>query len=105
MIVIYDDCDIDVGTIRIRAKGSAGTHKGMQSVLLNTESDEFPRVRVGIGPKPEYFDIKDFVLGKFTEAEKETMAQSFGNAADAVLSIVAEGCEKTMSRFNSARKK
>ena len=104
LIVIYDDSDLDLGMIRIRAKGSAGSHNGMKSVLLNTETDEFPRVRVGIGRKPEHYDMIDFVLGKFSPEEKEIVSAAEQRGAEAVLSIVKNGCERTMSEFNSSRK-
>lgn len=104
LIVIYDDSDLDVGMIRIRTKGSAGSHNGMKSVLLNTETDEFPRVRIGIGKKPEYFDMINFVLGKFSPEEKEIISAAEQRGAEAVLSIVKNGGERTMSEFNSSRK-
>ncbi len=104
LIVIYDDSDLAAGMIRIRAKGSAGTHNGMKSVLINTETDVFPRVRIGIGRKPEFYDMIDFVLGKFSPEEKELVSDAEKRAAEAVLSIVSKGCERTMSVFNSARK-
>ncbi len=101
LIVIYDDSDLETGAIRVRAKGSAGTHNGMKSVLGYTNTDSFPRIRVGIGKKPVLMDMKDFVLGRFSEEERATVAEAETKAADAVLSIVDNGCEKTMSAFNS----
>ena len=101
MIVIYDDSDLEVGAIRVRAKGSAGTHNGMKSVLSYTNTDSFPRIRVGIGKKPVLMDMKDFVLGRFREEERGTVAAAEEKAAEAVLSVVDNGCEKTMSAFNS----
>lgn len=104
LIVLYDDTDIDLGMIRIRSRGSAGTHNGMKSVLLNTETDAFPRIRIGIGKKPEYFDMVDFVLGKFTPEEKTIVSEAEQRAAKAALAIVSNGCERAMSEFNSSRK-
>ena len=104
LIVIYDDADLDAGMIRIRAKGSAGSHNGMKSVLINTETDEFPRVRIGIGKKPEHYDMVDFVLGRFSDEEKPVMNEAEKRAAEAALSIIEKGCERTMSEFNSSRK-
>ena len=101
LIVIYDDSDLEAGALRVSAKGSAGTHNGMKSVLGYTNTDSFPRVRVGIGKKPVLMDMKDFVLGRFSEEERTTVAEAEAKAADAVLSIVDNGCEKTMSAFNS----
>ena len=104
LIVLYDDTDIDLGMIRIRSRGSAGTHNGMKSVLLNTETDEFPRIRIGIGKKPEHYDMVDFVLGKFSPEEKEIVRDAEQRAAKAALAIVSNGCERAMSEFNSSRK-
>ena len=101
LIVIYDDSDLDAGALRIRGRGSAGTHNGMKSVLSYTETEFFPRVRIGIGRKPVLFDMKDFVLGKLSDEEKPLIDGAERSAADAVLSIVSKGCEKTMSAFNS----
>lgn len=103
LIVIYDDSDIEPGKLRIRAKGSAGSHNGMKSVLQHTESDEFARIRIGIGKKPERFDMIDFVLGKFTPEERPIVEAAEEKAAEAALSIVKNGCEKTMSLFNSTK--
>lgn len=100
-IVIYDDCDIGLGTIRIRPKGSAGTHNGMKSVLQYTDSDEFCRIRVGIGNKPKDFDMVSFVLGHFTAEEKPIMDEAFKKAAEAALSVIDRGTEKTMSLYNN----
>ncbi len=101
LIVIYDDFDIDVGSIRIRPKGSAGTHNGMKSVLQYTDTDEFARIRIGIGKKKKEMDIIKFVLGHFTPEEKEIMQHSFEKASEAVLYLINNGIEKTMNRFNS----
>lgn len=104
LIVLYDDCDLALGAIRVRPKGSAGTHNGMKSVIQYTNSDEFARVRIGIGAKPAHFDMIKFVLGHFTPEERTTMAGAFDRAAQAVLSIVENGPEKTMNLYNSAPK-
>ena len=101
LIIIYDDFDIDTGSIRIRPKGSAGTHNGMKSVLQYTDTDEFVRIRIGIGKKKKEMDIIKFVLGHFTPEEKETMQHSFEKASEAVLYLIKNGIEKTMNRFNS----
>lgn len=101
LIVIYDDTDIDMGAIRVRPNGSAGTHNGMKSILQYTDSDKFPRVRVGIGKRPEFMDMVKFVLGHFDDNDmKNIMEPAFEKAAEAVISIVGEGAEKAMNRFN-----
>jgi PTH1 family peptidyl-tRNA hydrolase len=101
LIVIYDDTDIDMGAIRVRPNGSAGTHNGMKSILQYTDSDKFPRVRVGIGKRPEFMDMVKFVLGHFDDNDmKNVMKPAFERAAEAVVSIIGEGTDKAMNRFN-----
>ncbi len=100
LIVIYDDFDLFAGQIRIRPKGSAGTHNGMKSVLQYTNTDEFARIRVGIGPKSKETDIIKFVLGSFPSEEKEKMEETFDKAADAALYIIKNGISNAMNRFN-----
>ena len=95
LIVIYDDIDIDFGSIRIRKKGSAGTHNGMKSIIYNLEFDDFPRIKVAVGKKPSYMDLANFVLSGFLKQEAKT--------SDAIEMILEEGIEKTMSMFNSKR--
>lgn len=102
LIVIYDDFDIKSGQIRVRPKGSAGTHNGMKSVIEHTDTDEFARVRVGIGPKPANMDIIKFVLGHFTEDDKALVDKAFDRAGEAALYIIKNGAENAMNRFNGA---
>lgn len=96
LILVYDDVDLKEGTVRIKAKGSAGTHNGMRSVIFHLQTDEFVRVRVGIG-RPDG-DIVDHVLGehKNLEAAYDTLAK----AADAVEAILKEGVLEAQNRFN-----
>jgi PTH1 family peptidyl-tRNA hydrolase len=99
-IVIYDDVDLEFGTIRVRAKGTGGSHNGMKSVLEWLQTRDFPRVRVGIGPKPEDEDMIGFVLGGFTREELLKLEKVVERAADAVESIFSIGTERTMNEFN-----
>ena len=69
IIIIYDDIDLDVGVVRIRPSGSAGTHNGMKSIIYQLNSQDFPRVRLGIGRPPEGWDLKDYVLSTFKDEE------------------------------------
>lgn len=102
LIVIYDDIDLDTGKIRIRKKGGSGTHNGMRSILSNLESEDFPRVRIGIGrPAPECRDLAGFVLDEFADDEIQTMFEAVGNAADAVAAILETGIEPAMNKYNS----
>ncbi|MBR6880735.1 MAG: aminoacyl-tRNA hydrolase [Clostridiales bacterium] len=90
IIIIYDDIDIPTGSIRVRAKGSAGTHNGMKSVIAHLGTQEFPRVRIGMGPKPEDRPLADYVLSDIPKEERQTVFDSFEAAADAALEYVKE---------------
>ena len=103
LIIIYDDSDLEPGQIRVRARGSAGTHNGMKSVLEFTEGDEFPRVRVGIGRHPAQMDMVSFVLGHFSPQELEKVGPSLDEAADAVRAILRDGCDKAMNKYNTRK--
>ena len=100
LIVIYDDTDLDVGKIRVRAKGSAGSHNGMKSVTGALGSENFARVRIGIGRRPEKMDMIGFVLGRFDSTERKLIDKAIEDAADAVLDIITNGCEHAMNSFN-----
>lgn len=99
LIVIYDDIDTDVGKIRIRKKGSAGSHNGMKSIIYEIVSDKFPRIRIGIG-KQKYGNLADFVLGKFSKEERQWIDLAIKKAAEAVEILIKEGIEITMNRYN-----
>ena len=99
-VVIYDDVDVSFGGIRVRAKGSGGSHNGMKSILEWLQTKGFPRVRVGIGPKPADADMIEFVLGNFAEQEHLKLEKVVERAADAVESIFSVGTERTMNEFN-----
>ena len=104
LIVINDDFDIETGSLRIRKKGSAGSHNGMKSVIYQLKNDGFPRVRVGIG-KSGSLDWKDFVLGKVGGAESDAISQAISNAADAVECMISEGIDIAMNKYNKKKKK
>ena len=88
VIVVYDDIDISVGTIRVREKGSAGTHNGMKSVIAHMGTQEFPRVRIGAGPVPEHVPLIDFVLADIPKELRQTMYDSFEKGAAACEDII-----------------
>lgn len=100
LIVIYDDIDQEPGQIRIRAKGSAGGHKGMKSIIQRLGTEEFARVRVGVGAKPEGWDLADHVLSHFTSGEQKLVDAALEDAADAVEMIVAGGIDSAMNQYN-----
>ena len=100
LIVIYDDIDIPCGSLRVRKKGSGGTHNGMKSILYDIQSDQFPRIRIGIG-KETRMDLKDFVLGNFDKEEKKKIEEAILNAAKAAASILDRGIEIAMGEYNA----
>ena len=100
LIVISDDVSLDVGQIRIRKKGSAGGHNGLKNIILHLGHDEFQRVKMGVGEKPEGYDLVDYVLGHFPKEEREVMDGSAGRAADAVEMIITDGADAAMNQYN-----
>ena len=100
LIVISDDVSLDVGQIRIRKKGSAGGHNGLKNIILHLGHDEFQRVKMGVGEKPEGRDLADYVLGHFTKEEREIMDESARRAADAVEVMITEGADAAMNLYN-----
>jgi len=99
MLVIFDDVNLDPGVLRIRAKGSDGGHNGVRSVIESIGTRDFPRLRIGIG-RPDDMDLIDYVLGEITSQEAEILTTAVKRAADAVLFMLTDGIERTMSRFN-----
>lgn len=101
-IVIYDDISLVPGGIRIRKKGSAGGHNGIKNIIAHLGTQEFPRVRIGVGEKPARMDLADYVLGRFPKEEAETMTTAFKDGAAAVVDMMTEGVEAAMNHFNGA---
>ncbi len=100
IIAIYDDMDIEIGKIKVKTKGSAGSHNGMKSMIERIGSEEFPRVRIGIG-KPKFENDRiNYVIGPIPKEEKEILEKSVKDAAEAVVSIMKIGLDNTMNRFN-----
>lgn len=100
-IVVFDDISLDVGRIRLRAKGSAGGHNGIKSVIACLGTDEFQRIKVGVGDKPKGWDLADYVLGRFNEEERIKADESVERAAKAAEYILQEGIEAAMNVFHS----
>ncbi len=101
VIVIFDDISLDVGKMRIRSKGSDGGQKGMRSIIYLSGSDNFPRIKIGIGAKPNpHWDLADWVLSKFTNDEYKHMSEMFDNAATAVELIIGGKTDRAMNMFN-----
>ena len=103
LIVIYDDIDIPEGMIRIRKKGSAGTHNGMRSIVYDLKSDQFPRIRIGMG-RERRAELKDFVLGGFSKEEKSLLQDAVQRAVLAAECIVEKGIDKAMNEYNIRQK-
>jgi PTH1 family peptidyl-tRNA hydrolase len=99
LVVIYDDADLPLGKIRVRARGSSGGHGGIKSILAALGTTEFPRVRIGIGRSG--FSTKDHVLGAFRPDERDLLQHAIQRAADAVEHILCHGIEPAMNRFNA----
>ncbi|MCL6610443.1 MAG: aminoacyl-tRNA hydrolase [Peptococcaceae bacterium] len=101
LVVITDDIDLPPGKIRIRSRGGHGGHRGMESIIEKLGSGDFARVRIGIGrpPNPGY-DVADWVLGRLTREEETLAGQALERAADAVITLISEGPEAAMNRFN-----
>lgn len=103
LVVIYDDIDIEAGTLRIRKFGSAGTHNGMKSVVYQLQSDRFPRIRLGIGSQKKG-DLVDFVIGGFSKEEVPVLEEAVKNAVLAVECIIEEGIDKAMNQYNTKKR-
>ncbi len=100
ILLIYDDVDIETGRIRIRKKGGAGTHNGMKSVVAAMGTEEFPRIRIGIGGDIK-MHLMDFVTGGMNKKEKETLKEAVITAAEAAECIIEKGIDAAMNRYNS----
>lgn len=101
IVVIYDDISLEIGKIRIRAKGSAGGHNGIKSIIYQLNSEVFPRVKIGVGqPSHPGYDLADFVLSQFTKEEQPYMIEAIKKAADSVAVLVQAGINEAMNKFN-----
>lgn len=103
ILVVYDDISLAPGQLRVRAKGSAGGHNGIKSIIAHLGTQEFPRVRVGVGEKPPRMDLADYVLGHFSQGEKKLMEEAAREAAEAVIEAVTEGIEHAMNDHNAKK--
>jgi PTH1 family peptidyl-tRNA hydrolase len=100
LVVVYDDLDLALGEIRVRLRGSPGTHKGMISIVDAIRTREFPRLRIGIGPLPEGQDAADYVLSPFARQERPLLERGLDEAAEALDMILAGDANRAMARFN-----
>ena len=101
VLVISDDVSLPIGKLRIRKGGSAGGHNGLKSIIQHLGTDQFPRIKIGVGEKPHPdYDMADWVLSKFTGEDLKTIQAAVKKAADAVACYVEHGPDKAMNRFN-----
>ena len=105
MIVIFDDISLDVGQLRIRAKGSAGGHNGIKSIIAHLGSQEFPRIKVGVGEKPAGWDLADYVLGKFSGDDLVKINEAAADASNAVKLMMTDGISAAMNQYNAKKSK
>jgi len=105
LIVISDDLALPFGSIRLRQRGSAGGHNGLKSIISALGTNEFIRLRIGIQPDHPISDEKNFVFNEFAKAEKESLAEILGRAAEAMHSVLRDGVAKAMSLYNEQRAK
>ena len=100
LIVIYDDSDLDVGRIRIRKQGSPGSHNGMKHITAVLGTENFIRIRIGIGRRPEHMDMANYVLSRFNKEDRALVDEALEQAADAAIAIIEDGIDRAMNRYN-----
>ena len=101
VLVVCDDVSLPVGKLRLRRNGSAGGHNGLKNIIAHLGTDQFPRIKVGVGSKPNPdYDLADWVLGKFHGEDRKAMTESVKRAADAVECVLKSGMDKAMSKSN-----
>lgn len=103
LILIYDDVDLPLGKLRIRPRGSSGTHNGMKSVIYQLQSDDFPRIRIGVDKAPEGWDLADYVLSRFNPDERKIVDECILKSAEAAVAIVTLGLEAAMNMYNTSQ--
>jgi len=101
VLVVSDDVSLPVGRLRLRRSGSAGGHNGLRSIIGQLHSDQFPRLKIGVGEKPHPdYDLADWVLGKFSKEDRKTMDQTVEQALDAIECVFSQGIDQAMRKYN-----
>ena len=100
LVILYDDIDLEPGMLRVRTKGSAGSHNGMKSVIQHLKTQEFTRIRIGVGTPPPQMDLVDWVLGKIPKEEIPMIRDVCDEICEAVPMIIAGDTESAMNRYN-----
>ena len=103
LLVIYDDISLEPGNLRIRKKGSAGGHNGIKSMIAHLGTQEFVRIKIGVGSKPAHWDLADYVLSRFSKEDRKKVEQAVEDAVDAVPFIVSGDVAGAMNRFNQKK--
>ena len=101
LIVICDDVSMPPGQLRIRLKGSAGGHNGLKNIIAHLGTQEFARIKIGVGEKPEGYDLADYVLGRFPLNERADMIDAFDRASRAAIALLSQDPQQVMSDFNT----
>lgn len=101
LIVIYDDISMDPGRIRMRGKGSAGGHNGIKNIIAHLGSESFRRIKIGVGAKPNGWDLADFVLSRFTPSERKSIDEAIDKSVEAIATIISDSFEKAMNLYNN----
>ena len=101
VLVVSDDVSLPVGKIRLRRNGTAGGHNGLRSIIGQLHSDQFPRLKIGVGAKPHPdYDMADWVLGRFSKEDRKAVDAAIDRALDAMECLFTQGIDKAMSRYN-----
>ncbi|MGN1165031.1 MAG: aminoacyl-tRNA hydrolase [Lachnospiraceae bacterium] len=100
LLVIYDDISLGVGQLRIRKKGSAGGHNGIKNIISHLDTTVFARIKIGVGEKPKKYDLADYVLSRFSKAEREEMEKGYEKAVNAVAMILRGEIDAAMNEYN-----
>ena len=103
IIIIYDDISLPVGQLRIRGKGSAGGHNGIKSIIKCLGSENFLRIKIGVGEKPDNRDLADYVLSRFSNEDNVIIREALGEAAKACECIISQGMQSAMNKYNGKR--
>lgn len=100
VLVVFDDISLDVGKLRLRPKGSAGGHNGIKSIISHLGTEQFKRIKFGVGDKPKGYDLADWVLGRFPKEQLDEVNTGLSNACKAVETILMDGMEAGMNKYN-----
>ena len=103
MLIVFDDISLAPGNIRIRKKGSAGGHNGIKSIIAHTGTQNFTRIKIGVGEKPAGWDLADYVLGHFPEEDRKLVDEAVSDAVTAAVYIMQQDTDRAMNEFNAKK--